>query len=102
MFTKIMHKICIQRNAIKTLGQSQFKGYFSTNTRHIPPIVGKWLLGTAALTFGIVSLGGATRLTESGLSIVEWNLVTGVVPPLTEKSWKIEFEKYQQFPEYKM
>ena len=46
-------------------------------------------------------LGGATRLTNSGLSIVEWKPLLGVVPPLSESSWLAVFEKYQQFPEYK-
>lgn len=66
------------------------------------PVVGYWLLGNAALVFGIVILGGLTRLTESGLSIVEWKPVTGVLPPLNQREWEEEFEKYKQFPEYKM
>ncbi|CAG8507671.1 3153_t:CDS:2 [Paraglomus occultum] len=66
------------------------------------PIVGYWLLSTAALVFGIVILGGLTRLTESGLSIVEWKPVTGVMLPVSETQWQEEFEKYKQFPEYKL
>lgn len=66
-----------------------------------PPIVGYWLLGMGALVFGIVIVGGLTRLTESGLSIVEWNLIKGVKPPTTEAEWELEFQKYQQFPEFK-
>ncbi|CAJ0648175.1 13872_t:CDS:2 [Entrophospora sp. SA101] len=66
------------------------------------PIVGYWLLGTAGLVFGIVVLGGLTRLTESGLSIVEWKPITGVLPPLTKNQWEEDFEKYKQFPEYKL
>jgi cytochrome c oxidase assembly protein subunit 15 len=57
-----------------------------------------WL--TAALVAAIVVVGGATRLTESGLSITEWNLVTGVLPPLTEAGWLAEFEKYRRIPQY--
>jgi cytochrome c oxidase assembly protein subunit 15 len=57
-----------------------------------------WL--TAALVAAIVVVGGATRLTESGLSITEWNLVTGVLPPLTEEGWLAEFEKYRRIPQF--
>lgn len=53
------------------------------------------------MVFGIVVVGGVTRLTESGLSIVEWKPVTGVLPPLTNEEWMVEFEKYKQFPEFK-
>ncbi|KAJ1648983.1 Cytochrome c oxidase assembly protein cox15 [Dispira simplex] len=64
-------------------------------------VVGYWLLASAASVFGIVVWGGVTRLTESGLSIVEWNLIRGMKPPRTEVEWQEEFEKYKQFPEYK-
>jgi heme a synthase len=49
----------------------------------------------------MVILGGITRLTGSGLSIVEWKPVTGIVPPLNQKEWLLEFAQYQQYPEYK-
>ncbi|KAJ1926935.1 Cytochrome c oxidase assembly protein cox15 [Tieghemiomyces parasiticus] len=64
-------------------------------------VVGYWLLASAASVFGIVVWGGVTRLTESGLSIVEWNLIRGMKPPTSEAEWIEEFEKYKQFPEYK-
>src|SRR3546814_12888520 len=48
----------------------------------------------------MVVIGGLTRLTESGLSIVEWKPVTGVIPPIGEAQWAAEFDKYKQFPEY--
>lgn len=54
------------------------------------------------MTFGIVVVGGMTRLTESGLSIVEWNLIKGMKPPRSQEEWEEEFGKYKQFPEYKM
>ncbi|KAF9978331.1 Cytochrome c oxidase assembly protein cox15 [Actinomortierella ambigua] len=66
------------------------------------PIVGYWMLTISAMTFGIVVLGGVTRLTESGLSIVEWNLIKGMKPPRSQAEWEEEFEKYKQFPEYKV
>jgi cytochrome c oxidase assembly protein subunit 15 len=49
----------------------------------------------------LVLIGGATRLTESGLSITEWKPVTGVVPPLTDAAWTAEFAKYQEIPQYR-
>ena len=61
-----------------------------------------WLLGTCFLIWLMTMLGGATRLTHSGLSIVEWKPVTGIFPPLSEADWHQEFTKYQQFPEYKL
>lgn len=60
-----------------------------------------WLLAVAALMVLTLVVGGATRLTESGLSIVEWKPVTGVVPPLGEPAWQAEFEKYQAIPQYR-
>jgi len=59
-----------------------------------------WLWSVAALIFAMVLIGGATRLTESGLSIVEWQPVTGAVPPLSEEGWRAEFEKYKAIPQY--
>ena len=59
-----------------------------------------WLWFVAALIFAMVLIGGATRLTESGLSIVEWQPVTGAVPPLSEEGWRAEFEKYKTIPQY--
>src|SRR5260221_13310597 len=60
-----------------------------------------WLLAVAALIFVTVIVGGATRLTESGLSIVEWKPVTGVIPPLDTPAWQTEFEKYKAIPQYR-
>ncbi len=55
-----------------------------------------WLIAVAALIFAMVLVGGATRLTESGLSITEWQPVTGVLPPLTQAEWNAEFGKYKE------
>lgn len=66
------------------------------------PVVGYWLYFNAAMTFTIVVVGGLTRLTESGLSITEWNVISGMKPPRSQQEWEEEFEKYKQFPEYKM
>ncbi len=61
-----------------------------------------WLFGTCFLIWLMIMLGGATRLTHSGLSIVEWKPVAGILPPLSKADWHQEFTKYQQFPEYKL
>lgn len=65
-----------------------------------PRAIANWLYAVAALIALMVAVGGITRLTESGLSITEWKLVTGVLPPLSETAWMAEFEKYKQIPEY--
>src|SRR5215475_12566987 len=59
-----------------------------------------WLFAVAGLIFLMVLVGGATRLTESGLSIVEWKPVSGTLPPLSDAQWRAEFEKYQAIPQY--
>jgi cytochrome c oxidase assembly protein subunit 15 len=61
-----------------------------------------WLYAVAALVVVIIVVGGATRLTDSGLSIVEWRPVTGAVPPLSENDWIVEFGKYQTSSEYQI
>ena len=59
-----------------------------------------WLLSGCFLVFVMVVVGGITRLTNSGLSMTDWHLVTDTFPPLTEAKWEETFEKYKQFPEY--
>lgn len=59
-----------------------------------------WLFGLAVLVFAMVVVGGATRLTGSGLSITEWKPILGAIPPLTEADWRDAFEKYQAIPQY--
>jgi heme a synthase len=60
-----------------------------------------WLIAVAALIAAMVLVGGATRLTESGLSIVEWKPVTGTLPPLNEAQWVQAFEGYKAIPQYR-
>ena len=62
--------------------------------------IGSWLLWVAFLVFLMVMVGGATRLTESGLSMVSWNPILGIFPPFTQESWLAEFDAYKKFPEY--
>lgn len=59
-----------------------------------------WLFAMAALVFVMVIVGGATRLTDSGLSITEWQPILGAIPPLSAADWHDAFEKYRQIPEY--
>ena len=59
-----------------------------------------WLLSGCFLIFIMVVVGGITRLTNSGLSMTDWHLVTDTLPPLSEVKWQEAFEKYKQFPEY--
>ena len=60
-----------------------------------------WLLCVAAMIFLTLVVGGATRLTESGLSITQWKPLTGVLPPLSDAAWQAEFKDYQAIPQYK-
>ena len=65
-----------------------------------PRAVAHWLFAVAGLVFLMVVVGGITRLTESGLSIVEWAPVSGTLPPLTEAAWAAEFAAYKATPQY--
>ena len=64
------------------------------------PAVRIWLYGVILLVFVMVLVGGATRLTDSGLSITEWKPIMGAIPPLSEADWQDAFAKYKQIPEY--
>ncbi|WP_260483777.1 COX15/CtaA family protein [Sphingomicrobium flavum] len=65
-----------------------------------PIAIANWLMGVAFLVFLMVVVGGITRLTESGLSITRWDLITGTIPPLNQAQWQAEFDLYRQTPEY--
>src|SRR5512141_417089 len=64
------------------------------------PAVRAWLLVVAAMIFLALVVGGATRLTESGLSITEWKPVSGILPPRSDAAWQVEFKAYQAIPQY--
>jgi cytochrome c oxidase assembly protein subunit 15 len=70
----------------------------NTNNKHIAI----WLLVCCATIFAMIVLGGVTRLTGSGLSMVQWEPIMGVLPPLNQSEWEETFRLYQQFPEYKL
>lgn len=64
--------------------------------------IAAWLLACCALVFVMVVVGGITRLTHSGLSIVEWQPIMGAIPPLNDAQWQETFAKYQQTPEFRL
>ncbi|XP_034179747.2 heme A synthase COX15 [Osmia lignaria lignaria] len=106
---KIVNTTCtlIKRNSIflhKGLfrqGKTIALGFASKSSQKSDKIVGKWMLTCGGMVFIAVVLGGVTRLTESGLSMVTWRLL-GEKMPTTETQWQTEFERYKQFPEYKI
>jgi len=63
-------------------------------------VVTIWLSSMCIAILAMIFIGGLTRLTDSGLSITEWNPISGIIPPLDYDNWNIEFEKYKQSPEY--
>src|SRR3712207_5839113 len=65
-----------------------------------PLAISQWLLFFAALVFALVVVGGITRLTDSGLSLVRWKPISGTIPPLSPEAWDAEFEAYKSTPEY--
>ncbi len=73
---------------------------YTTPPRH-RRAVQLWLFAVATLMVVTLVVGGATRLTESGLSIVEWKPVTGVLPPMSQAEWQAEFDKYKEIPQYR-
>ncbi len=74
----------------------------SDSARENERAIGQWLAVWAAMVGILVLIGGATRLTESGLSITEWQPFSGVIPPIGDAQWTAEFAKYQQIPQYKL
>lgn len=65
-----------------------------------PAAIADWLFFVAALVFVMIVVGGITRLTESGLSIVRWDVVSGTLPPLSDAAWQAEFDAYRATPQY--
>ena len=61
-----------------------------------------WLITCFVLVYLMVLIGGLTRLTDSGLSITQWQLFSGIIPPLTNESWNYYFSLYKQIPQYKL
>ena len=82
---------------VMAAGMSGFPEQIDDSTRRQ---VSAWLMICCAMIFAMVILGGVTRLTGSGLSMVEWDPIFGVVPPLDQAAWEDVFAKYRQSPEY--
>src|SRR3569833_309113 len=74
----------------------------AARTRTRPLALSNWLLLIAALVLAMVVVGGITRLTESGLSIVKWEPISGALPPLGDAAWQAEFAAYRQSPQYQL
>lgn len=72
------------------------------NQKHIKSYIRVWLFCLANLIVGMIVLGGYTRLSGSGLSMTRWEPISGIIPPLSKKAWQKEFDKYKQYPEYKI
>jgi len=70
------------------------------NLQGIKKFIVLWLSTIALMIFSMVVIGGITRLTESGLSMVKWEPITGVLPPLDEETWQKVFDEYKKFPEF--
>ncbi len=82
-------------SSVSTLGAVRPRGAVSQRP------VALWLLACCAMIYAMVLIGGITRLTESGLSITQWNPVMGAIPPLTQQEWQADFQRYQQIPQYR-
>jgi cytochrome c oxidase assembly protein subunit 15 len=74
----------------------------AAHARARPLAISNWLLVVAALVLAMVVVGGITRLTESGLSIVKWEPISGALPPLSDSAWQAEFAAYKQSPQYQL
>ena len=74
---------------------------FASPPQPRPGAIASWLFAVAALVLLMIVVGGITRLTESGLSIVRWEPVSGAIPPLSEQAWAAEFADYRQSPQYR-
>lgn len=91
-----------QYSTITEVALQSGKGTVSLPSRAAERAVGRWLLVCSGTVAGAVILGGVTRLTESGLSMVDWHLIKEMKPPTSQEEWEAEFQKYQQFPEFKI
>ena len=74
----------------------------NSNDKNINNLFLYWLTSTLVLVFIIIIVGGLTRLTNSGLSITEWELFKGILPPLNPQSWNFYFDQYKKIPQFKL
>ena len=92
----IFQEVSSRQKADQTEPQPVDLNVHDTDRRQVRVLI----LILCGLTLAMVALGGMTRLTDSGLSITEWELVSGILPPLSESDWKLAFENYRQTPEF--
>lgn len=83
------------------LGTPRMQAAQSTANARSEGAVRLWLDVVIGMVFAMIVVGGATRLTDSGLSITEWLPILGVIPPLNDADWQVALEKYRQIPEYR-
>ena len=114
LFVRVAPRTCLRQKAVFTSSEP-----FRIQAFHIPmtithsaPAIAQtanfddrwavrcWLIAVAGLVFLMVLVGGATRLTKSGLSITQWKPVTGILPPLSGMEWQAEFDRYKQIPQF--
>ena len=88
------------RQAVTTSATAPLRSTPTVHRKRSLGAVRGWLWAVAGCIFLMVVVGGATRLTQSGLSITEWKPVMGVVPPLSQDAWQAEFDKYRAIPQY--
>ena len=74
----------------------------NANDKNINNLFLYWLICSSTLVFIIIIVGGLTRLTNSGLSITEWELFKGILPPLNQKSWFFYFDQYKKIPQFNL
>lgn len=101
-FHRSSRRLTAAAEPVRTSSTSSTAGSSSSSSelpRLTTPGVSTHLFVISGLVFAIVVVGGLTRLTESGLSITEWNLVTGTLPPLSQEDWLSEYNKYMVTPE---
>ena len=85
-----------------TTGRAMAAPATNASPRATPRAVAAWLFACCALVFAMVVVGGVTRLTHSGLSMVEWQPIVGTVPPLSDAAWQEAFAKYRATPEFRL
>ena len=73
-----------------------------SHNKNINNLIVNWLIISLLLVFSIIIIGGLTRLTNSGLSITQWELFTGILPPLSQNKWDSYFSLYKEIPQFKL
>ncbi|MBD0427703.1 heme A synthase [Aquisalinus flavus] len=90
----------LEEKAQARAGSFPVRQFYGAHDQRTARRMAIWLYVMCGLVAAIVTVGGATRLTDSGLSITEWDVIMGAFPPIGEQAWMEEFEKYRQIPEY--